>query len=137
MSDRSFLDSNILIYLYSMDEPDKANKARELVLPGASVISTQCLSETANVLVRRFHCTTEDVETAIDEIVEVTEVQPITLECVKHALAIMKQYKYSYYDSLILAAALDTGCRTVFSEDMQDGQLIEGALTIRNPFTDA
>lgn len=50
------------------------------------------------------------------------------------SLVLAKKYKYSYYDSLILAAALSTGCETLATEDMQYGQVIEGVLTIRNPF---
>ncbi len=53
---------------------------------------------------------------------------------ITQALALAQKYRYSYYDSLILAAALSTGCETLGTEDMQHGQLIEGALTIRNPF---
>jgi predicted nucleic acid-binding protein len=55
-------------------------------------------------------------------------------DTITQALALAQKYKYSYYDSLILAAALSAGCETLATEDMQHGQVVEGLLTIRNPF---
>jgi predicted nucleic acid-binding protein len=59
-----------------------------------------------------------------------------TIECsvIERALMIAETYKYSYFDSLIIASALEHHCRTLYSEDLQHGQIIEGTLTIQNPF---
>ena len=59
---------------------------------------------------------------------------PITLATHEAALGIAARFGYRIYDSLIIASALEAACATLYSEDMQDGQVIEGRLTIRNPF---
>jgi predicted nucleic acid-binding protein len=61
----------------------------------------------------------------------------VTAETILKALELAEKYRYSYYDSLILAAALSAGCTALASEDMQDGQVIENSLTIFNPFKSA
>ena len=58
----------------------------------------------------------------------------MTSETVAHALTLGHHYRYSYFDSLILAAALECGCETLASEDMQNGFVVESSLTVRNPF---
>ena len=63
--------------------------------------------------------------------------RPLTLATHEAALGLAERYGFQVYDALIVAAALEAGCGTLFSEDMQDGQLIEGRLTIRNPFAAA
>jgi predicted nucleic acid-binding protein len=63
-------------------------------------------------------------------------VTPIGLTDIEHALALKEKYGYSWWDSLLLASSLEEECEILYSEDMQDGQLIEGVLTIRNPFTE-
>jgi predicted nucleic acid-binding protein len=59
---------------------------------------------------------------------------PITLDTHGEALAIAERYSYRIYDALIVASALEARCAILYSEDMQDGQVIDGRLTIRNPF---
>ena len=59
---------------------------------------------------------------------------PISLDTHKGALAIAEKYGYNIYDALIAAAALESGCKTLYSEDLQDGQIINRQLTVRNPF---
>jgi predicted nucleic acid-binding protein len=61
-------------------------------------------------------------------------IQPICFDTVKKCLSLKKKYFYSYWDSLILASSLESGCTVVYSEDMQHGQVIEQTLTIMNPF---
>ncbi len=62
------------------------------------------------------------------------EVRPITLEVHASGLALAERFRVSVYDAMIVAAALDAGCGVLWSEDMRDGLLIDGALTITNPF---
>jgi predicted nucleic acid-binding protein len=57
-----------------------------------------------------------------------------TIDTVRKANVLKNKYGYSFYDSLILAAALECGCNTLYSEDMHDGQVIESSLKIINPF---
>jgi predicted nucleic acid-binding protein len=130
-----FLDTNILLYLYSEDEPEKLARARRLVMDGTRAwVSTQVLSEMANVLHRKFGVAYPDIAVALQEIREVCAVYQVTAETIALALSLAERYRYAYYDSLILAAALECGCNELASEDMQNGFVIDTRLTICNPF---
>jgi len=65
---------------------------------------------------------------------ECNSIEPISLVTLNDALAIAERYNFSHYDSLIVVAALQADCTILYSEDMQHGQLIEGRITIVNPF---
>jgi predicted nucleic acid-binding protein len=130
-----FLDTNILLYLYSEDEPEKLARARRLVMDGAHAwVSTQVLSEMANVLHRKFGVAYPDIAVALQEIRAVCAVHQVTAETIALALSLAERYRYAYYDSLILAAALECGCNELASEDMQNGFVVDARLTIRDPF---
>ncbi len=130
---KPFLDSNVLIYLYSADEPGKRQVAVSLCLSPA-VISSQVLNEVANVLSLKFDLPPDDVLGKIDEIADRTELSIVGFSTIRKALQLKKAYRYSYFDSLMLASALENQCDTLYSEDFQDGQTIEGSLQIANPF---
>ncbi|MFA6902897.1 MAG: PIN domain-containing protein [Gallionellaceae bacterium] len=134
MSGKIFLDTNIVVYLYSGDEPEKQAAALSLIEQNNPVISTQVLSELANTLSRKFGLSYDVVAKAVAEVRDACTVVPVMPDTIAQALGLAQKYKYSYYDSLILAAALSAGCETLATEDMQHGQLIEGVVTIRNPF---
>ena len=134
MSGKTFLDTNIVVYLYSGDEPEKRATALALIEHDNSIVSTQVLSELANTMSRKFRLSFDVVAQAVAEVRDACTVVPVMPDTVSQALALAQKYRYSYYDSLILAAALSAGCETLATEDMQSGQLIEGVLTIRNPF---
>ena len=134
MSGKTFLDTNIVVYLYSGDEPEKRAAALALIEQNNSVVSTQVLSELANTLSRKFGLSYDVVAQAVAEVRDACTVAPVMPDTIAQALALAQKYRYSYYDSLILAAALSAGCKTLATEDMQHGQVIDGALTIRNPF---
>ncbi len=132
---RSFVDTNVAIYLYSEDEPAKKAAAEAVVRgPERAWISTQVLSDMANVLRRKFRLEYPAITAAIAEIRAACEVHIVTPETIALALRLGERYRHSYYDSLILAAALVCGCDTLASEDMQNGFLVESRLSIRNPF---
>ncbi|MDD2914043.1 MAG: PIN domain-containing protein [Gallionella sp.] len=134
MSAKTFLDTNIVVYLYSGDEPEKRAAALALIEQNNTVVSTQVLSELANTLSRKFGLSYDVVAQAVTEVRYACTVVPVMPDTIAQALGLAQKYRYSYYDSLILAAALSAGCGTLATEDMQHGQFIEGALTIRNPF---
>ena len=134
MSGKVFLDTNIVVYLYSGDEPEKQAAALQLIEQNNPVISTQVLSELANTLSRKFALPFDVVAQAVAEVQDACGVLPVMPETISQALALAKKYQYSYYDSLILSSALSAGCNTLFTEDMQHGQVIENSLTINNPF---
>jgi len=135
MPGKRFLDTNVLLYLYSEDEPVKQATADTLVRGEERAwVSAQVLSEMANVLRRKFGVAYPDIGAAIAEVRAACEVHVVTPETVAFALSLGERYRYSYFDSLILAAALECECETLASEDMQHGFVVESRLTIHNPF---
>jgi predicted nucleic acid-binding protein len=127
---KPFLDTNVLLYLITIDR--KAEKA-ETLLKAGGVVSVQVLNEFASVSSRKYKLAWPEVREALAAIRAGCEVIPLTVEIHETGLAIAERYGFSLYDSLILGAAAQAKCRTVYSEDMQDGQVVQG-ITIRNPF---
>ena len=134
MSGKTFLDTNVVVYLYSGDEPEKQAAALALIERSNPVVSTQVLSELANTLSRKFALPYDLVAKAVAEVRDACTVIPVMPDTIAQALALAQKYRYSYYDSLILAAALSAGCEMLATEDMQQGQIIEDVLTIHCPF---
>ena len=134
MSDNVFLDSNILVYSYSNSEIQKQEIARQLVADSNSLISTQVLQELCNIVTRKFKFNYEQAAIAIKESCQNNSLHINTEDTVLQACQIAGRYGFSFFDSLIVAAALESGCAVLYSEDMQDGQIIEGKLTVKNPF---
>ena len=136
MSDSCFIDTNILVYCYTSDEPVKQQKALEIANGFDAFISTQVLTELSNTLKKKFKQDWKAIENVILEVSSGFNVylnKPATIE---KACQIADKYQYSFYDSLIIAAALACNCKTLYSEDMQHGQVIENHLTIINPIVD-
>lgn len=127
-----FLDANVLLYLLSAD-PAKADRVERMLASGAT-LGVQVLNEFAAVALRKLGMTIAEVREALGSITAVCRVMPLTLQVHESGLQIAERYGFSIYDSLIVAAALDAGCSTLYTEDLQDGQRIERALTVRNPF---
>jgi predicted nucleic acid-binding protein len=127
----TFFDTNVLLYLVSGDAV-KADRAEELLTNGGS-ISVQVLNEFASVATRRYGVEIEKIREVLSVIRAVCSIKPLDVETHELGLELAERYRYSIYDSMVVAAALRAGCSTLFSEDLQDGQKI-GTLTIRNPF---
>ncbi|GCL54069.1 hypothetical protein NIES3806_14060 [Microcystis aeruginosa NIES-3806] len=134
MPDKVFIDTNVLIYGYSEDEPDKRQRAIDCVRSGEAWISTQVLNETINVLKRKFSLSYSQIRDAVQELSEGFPIVLVSVNTIEMALNLAERYQYSYFDSLILASALEAGCQILYSEDLQDGQRIENQLMIVNPF---
>lgn len=132
MKDRVFVDTNVLIYLYSEDEPEKRERTKDPFIKYHCVTSIQVLNELSNVMIKKFRINPTIVLEVVNEIIENCEFSLIDLNTVKKALNILEKYKYSYYDCLIIASALENECNLLLTEDMQNGQTIEGYLTIMN-----
>ena len=133
-ADRIFVDTNILIYAFTSDEPDKQNKTLEFINNCQPVISTQVLKEFSNVLLKKGNVSHETLKETIGDIIEISNVVNEDLALILHSIDIHERYKLSFYDSLIIAAAVHSQCQVLLSEDMQDGQIIEGRLKIVSPF---
>jgi predicted nucleic acid-binding protein len=132
--DRVFLDNNILIYAYSRSDLEKRQKSRRALLFYDSVISTQVISEFCNVCIKKLHYPVSEIRVALADILAACSLFHVDDETIQHALTIQERYGFSYFDSQILAAAIEAHCSSVFTEDLQDGQIVE-SVTIRNLFT--
>jgi predicted nucleic acid-binding protein len=136
MQDKVFLDTNILIYCYSVDETDKQEVALRLLdkYSESSLISTQVINELSNILFKKFKLSSIEIENTILEIDNYTNIVNFTLTTQLKALKIKDKYKLQFYDSLIIATAIENKCTILYSEDMQNGLIVESVLTIVNPF---
>ena len=137
MSVDDFLDTNVFVYLFDETAPGKREVADSLVqrslADGRGCISYQVIQETMNVLVGKLGATPEQMRKLMDDVLfPLWRVDP-TRTLYRRGLDVRARYGFSVYDSLIVAAALDAGCSTLYSEDLQHGQRIVG-LTIVNPF---
>ncbi|MEI9989559.1 MAG: PIN domain-containing protein [Rhizomicrobium sp.] len=131
MSATDFFDSNVLLYLVSLDAT-KADRVEVLVSDGGTV-STQVLNEFAAVATRKFGRPLNKVRDLLNQIRSACEVVPLDIATHDIGLDIAERYKYSIFDSMLLAAATRAKCTTLFTEDLHHGQIV-GGLTIRNPF---
>jgi predicted nucleic acid-binding protein len=136
MHDKAFLDTNILIYAYSEDEPKKQSIALHLLdsFEDNVIISKQVINELSNILLKKFKLGSDQVENVLLEIDNVLPIVDFDLTTQIKALKLKERYQFQYYDALIVATALENNCTVVYSEDMQHEMLIDGSLRIINPF---
>ncbi len=134
MSDRIFLDTNILVYSYSNSEPLKQEAARKLITQNNSFISTQVLQEFTNTVTKKFRFSYEDAAVAVNENMQNNNVHTNSANTILQACKIASRYGFSFYDSLIIAAAMESNCSILYSEDMKHKQVIFDVITILNPF---
>ena len=133
MSDADpFFDTSALLYLLSGDTA-KADRI-EALLSARGVVSVQVLNEFAVVALRKLKMPLNEVREILDTIRAVCAVEPVTVETHDRGLAVIERYKFSLYDSMLVAAALIAGAKIIYSEDLQHGQLIHNQLRIINPF---
>jgi predicted nucleic acid-binding protein len=130
----AFFDTNILVYAQEIGE--KADRARALFAIGGK-LSVQVLNEFTSVARRKQGKTWREVAEAVaDALSLVDPPQALTLDLHNAARSLAENHNLSFYDALIVAAAIEAGCDTLYSEDMQHGRTI-GGLTIRNPFLES
>jgi len=137
MNGRAFIDTNVLVYAFAIikgvPSDHRTRIAYEIVSRGG-VISVQVLNEFVQVCRQKGRLGWDHIVEGLEVIKELCDpVVAITVECHEAALAISVQHGFNIYDSLILAAASQTGCGIVYSEDLQHGQTV-GNLKIVNPF---
>jgi predicted nucleic acid-binding protein len=128
----SAFDTNVVLYIAGSDSA-KAARAEQLARRGG-IISVQVLNESTSVLRRKRDMPWPGLRVFLDELQTMLEVRPLTLEIHQSGLSLAERYGFSIYDSFIVASALTTGCDTLWSEDMQDGMLVDDRLRIANPF---
>ena len=133
---RTFIDTNILIYAFTADEPEKQKKALKAMDDCLPVISTQVLKEFSNVLLRKTNIGIKNIQGIISEIIDVADVANEELALIFASFDIYKRYRFSFYDSLVISTAIHSKCKVLLSEDMQDRQIIDEKLKIVNPFNE-
>ena len=138
MPDRVFLDTNVFVYLYDSDSPDKQARARALLerlsLSDTLFVSTQVLQEFYVTVTRKFATRlTEDEILLATQTLSTLPVVRVSVEMIFSAIDLVRRLQFSFWDGLILQAALKAGCTLLISEDLQHGQRI-GNLRIENPF---
>lgn len=140
MNDKYFLDSDIIIYSFDNEHPGKKVVAQGLIEQAFSqqngCISFQVTQESINVLIRHFRdkLSMDDIMLFLKEVLHPLQKVYPSLLLYENAINFHFRWKYSFYDSLIIASALNSDCTILYSEDLQDGQQIED-LKIVNPFS--
>lgn len=133
MNDKYFLDSNICIYLLESGT-QKQMIAQNLITKTISVISTQVIAENINVCIRKLGYSREDDFQHAENLMAVCYLVLINAQTLKKSFWVALRYNYQYFDSLILATALESQCTILYSEDMHHSQVIDNQITIINPF---
>ena len=131
-AEKIFLDTNILVYLVGQDDL-KREKVRHFLNPEL-IISTQVIVENVNVCLKKFKLDKELAFAHGQMLQESFKVVTITTDIISLSFSLSKRYQFGLWDSLIIAAALHNKCSLLYSEDMQDGLVIEKSLTIINSF---
>ncbi len=134
MADRAtvFLDSNVVLYLLSEDSR-KADVA-EALLRQAPIISVQVLNEVTYVCIRKLKMDWDDIAQFLELVRKFCKVVALTEDVHDRARRLAQRYRLSFYDACIAAAAIAAGCGTLYTEDLDHGQILEECLCIQNPF---
>ena len=136
MSDKIFIDTNVLIYAFSEDEPTKQQKALNIIDAVAcdAIISNQVINELANIFLKKFKLPIEQVEDSFLELDSLLNIVSFDMSTQIRALRLKQRYNLQYFDSLIISTALENKCNILYSEDMQHELIIDNRLKIINPF---
>jgi predicted nucleic acid-binding protein len=127
------LDTNILVYCHSNDEPNKQRTAIDL-LAANPMISTQVVSEYINVVKRRLALPKNEIMDVCLQNIEMCILHPVSFSTLKQARNLLHDYDFQLFDSIIIAAALEANCHILYSEDMYHGLIIKNQMEIINPF---
>lgn len=139
MSDKYFIDTNIFVYTFNQDEPEESRIANELIesalVERNGCISYQVIQEFINVSTRKFEVplSVRDCRKYLNIVLSPLCEIFASFDLYHRALEIMERWQYSFYDSLILGAAIQADCKILYSENFQHNQKIQ-SLTIINPF---
>ena len=128
----TFFDTSVLFYLLSNDVR-KADRV-EALLAHRGIISVQVVNEFTVVALRKVGLPLLEIREILDTVRAVCTVEPLTATTHDRGMEICERYKFSFYDSVIAAAALIVGAKVLYSEDLQHGQVIDRQLRIVNPF---
>lgn len=127
-----FLDSNVVLYLMTPD--DRRASISKRLLDEGCVISVQVLNEIANVLRRKYKLPWADIRRFLDTVKQLVDIVDVDVDIHVMGVGIAERYGFAVYDSMIVAAAIQSGCEFVITEDLQHGQSIDGLVTVLNPY---
>jgi predicted nucleic acid-binding protein len=136
MSDNAFVDSNIWLYAFFLrpGEAQRHENAKALIdTPSRYVINEQVIAEVSSNLLRKAGMAEGALVEIVTSFYSRCHVVSPSQETHLNASRLRATYQFSYWDSLIVAAALESRCAVLYSEDLQDGQIVDGTLTIKNP----
>lgn len=133
MSDRCSLDTNVILYAPDASDGEVADTARRLVA-ARPVISTQVRGEAANLMLRKLRVTPERVGRHLRLLLRRCLVSVAVPAHYLRAVELHRQYGFPYWDSLVIASALEAGWAALYSQDLQHGQVFESRLRVLNPF---
>jgi predicted nucleic acid-binding protein len=143
MTANVFIDTNLYIYAL-VDSPDEADAEKtkavlaffKTLLESQTLItSVQVLNELHSNLIKKFKLDDSTAFQIIEQsVMPITLVKPISYQTYQAAFQLRTKYNFSYWDSLIVASALENDCHTLYSEDMQHQLTVEKKLTFINPF---
>ncbi len=133
MSDKITLDSNILIYAFAQNDDFRKNIAKDIIAK-CNIISIQAINETSYVLLKKYNFPKEQLEQVILFLKEQFVISSLTTNTLDQTIVLCKKYNFSFWDSMMIAAALDNHCSVIYTEDLNHDQLIEKRLRIVNPF---
>jgi predicted nucleic acid-binding protein len=122
------------VYLAAQDPPKRARLLSILATCQKPVVSTQVLVEVGANLCKKARVTEPQHRAILDDIVSQVSVVPVVASTLRRASYLRDTGIWSYWDSVIVAAAIEAGCSELWTEDLQDGQVIQGALRIVSPF---
>jgi predicted nucleic acid-binding protein len=129
---RIAVDTNVVLYVAS-DDDRKIARAKD-VLALEPIISVQVLNEVTNVCHRKFRMSWAQLDRFIETTTALCYVVPVTVNVYDEARRLAERYEFSIWDAGIVASALIAGCDTLYTEDMQHGLVVDGRLTLVNPF---
>ena len=135
MNAKIFIDSNLFVYRADSGEPQKRATAKNILSElseNGGVVSTQVLQEFYNVVSGKLKCPKDTAKQLVEDISNNFIVHKNSVFDILHAIDISIKTQFSFWDSLIISAAISENCTTLYSEDLNDGQVVEGVL-IRNP----
>ncbi|GAX39709.1 hypothetical protein NIES4075_06650 [Tolypothrix sp. NIES-4075] len=138
-STRCFVDSNIWLYRFILNSSDSSAIQKQQIATNVTsqenlLVSVQVINEVCANLIRKAGFDNSQIQNLIEDFVQGCEILPISLETLQYGVKLRNRYLLSFWDSLIVASAVLGQASILYSEDMQDGLIIENALQIVNPF---
>jgi predicted nucleic acid-binding protein len=134
MSDKAFIDTNIFVYIQRTDDPQKKLVSEQATAYFDCVVSTQVLNELCNIFTKKYPAPVEKIQRLLASIHDNCELITVTKDFVTEALTYHHKFSISYFDALMVVAALKANSKYLVTEDMQDGLVIDSTLTILNIF---